>query len=584
MKRYIQNYNALNIDVFGNMQPVWIEDFADDEYLGKAVDRECERVDRVMTESLEQVSAELGFAIMGFVDGMGYTKNYIPNRYLQELAGYHTLLGPGVLCACQNYDYAPLETEQVEQLIAYLTDRLKLGFEKKRDAMWYLKQEGQDEYLKGLELYKQDKHEEAHQSFQQSASMKYPNGINAVAVDYLCGNVVQQDVEKGIAMQKEAAQLGSEIALRNLGVSYLTGQNGVSQDVNLAEQYLLEAAKRYDIRAYAWLGELYGDEQYGHRNVAKAAYWLQEATRGDDAMGWLYLGLFIGWEEYYLFQPRYIRYCLEKYIELSGAGDVAELLDCFTEEGSANIRYAKPLKPDYPYIDRTSALESTEDAHTLYTKALDLLEHRQTLSEGMNLMLEAAEQGHCKACHYAGCRLYDYGQGDEFQFSEDGVVDAFPVDMERAWDYLVHTGLTGNTDILQLLPYMGVEERDARRFLKLYMELTGDKTIERYILPNLGKIMAMDADYSGICDEYIVPLEQELYYLIQAEDSLDTRIEKLQQALREATHREFGESMAWRMATDPHDSMAREWKHECTDRDKIEKLLDIYLCIQKIQD
>ncbi len=465
------NYNAIRIDVLGNIQPVWIADFSDEECLGQAVDVECYRVDRVLTEQLEQISGELGFSIMGYVDAMGYTKNYVPNTYMQEFTGYHLLPGPGVLCGCNKYEYGPLEPEQLEQLLGYL-----------------------------------------------------------------------------------------------------------------AEKLFYAAAQRGDARACAWLGCFYGMEEYGCKNIQKAAYWLQEASYAGDALGWLFLGILIGWDEYYPFQPAHIRYCLEKSMELSQEETFEELLDYFAEKDIESIRNAKPLKPEYPYIDGDIVLESKEDATELYAKALDLLEKEESLEDGMKLMLEAADLGHSDACHYAGCKLYDYGQGEEFQFDEEGVLETFPADGERAWKYLVHTGLMGNTEILQILPYMGVKEEHARKFLELYVGLTGDKTIPKYILPNLKKVLELDKDGSQVCDACILPLEKDLYYIVREEDSLAEKIENLQQAFRDATHREYGESMAWRLSVDGRDSMAMDWSRKLQDRDKIESLLDIYLYIQSLEN
>ncbi len=584
MKNYEKAYNALRVTVFGDLEPVFIEDFSASEGLGAAIGFGCRRVDAVSTREMQRLSRRVGFSVVGFVDAHGYEKNHIPNRCLQAISGYDLLMGPGVLCLWEKNDYAPLETEQVERLTRVLCDALQLDDRKKKAAMACFRLVGQTEYEQGLALSREGKFEEAHALFVRAAEQNHPNGINAVAFDYLQGEGAGQDVEKGRALMLRAVELGSPIGNRNLGLSYLDGSDGFPQDHDQAHRHLLFAAMEGDGKAMAWLGYLHIDGEFEGKNMMKAAYWLQQATQENEPMGWYFLAYLIAQDDYYFIQPRYIRYCVDKYLELSPGETLEETVAGLAEEHLEEICDAQPMEPCYPHITGEMASRDLPDPDDQYGQALLLMESPDTARQGMEMLLSAADQGHGWACLSAGSYLADWGQGDAFRFDESGNVTAFPVDDEKCWQYWTQAAWRGEATLLRYVGFACERVEDARAFLTLYAELTGDKAFGKYVLPYLEKALELGEECPWENDEELEALEKRLSYLLWGEPDLQKRIKRLEDALWEATHMQYGDSMAWRLATDPHDSQALSWQQSCKDAEEIRQLLTIYQYIAKLQD
>ncbi len=583
MKNYEKQFNALHVTVFGDLEPIFIEDFSSSEDLGAAIGFGCSRVDAVSTREMQQLSKTVGFSVVGFVDAHGYEKNYIPNRCLQAISGYSMLMGPGVLCGWAENDYAPLETQQVERLTQVLCDVPQLSSAKKKAALACFRLVGQDEYEAGLALSQEGKFQEAHALFVKAAEQNHPNGINAVAFDYLQGEGVAQDVEKGRAMLLQAVELGSPIGNRNLGLSYLDGSDGFPRDHKLAHRHLLFAAMEGDKKAMAWLGYLHIDGELENKNMMKAAYWLQQATQEDEPMGWYFLAYLIAQDDYYFIQPRYIRYCVDKYLEQSPGETLEEVVSTLAEEHLEAICEALPLEPCYPHITGEMASRNLPDPDDQNGQALLLLDSPDTAHEGMDMLLSAADQGHGWACLSAGSYLADWGQGDTFQFDENGKVTAFPVNKEKSWQYWVEAAWKGEATMLRYVGFACQNAEDAREFLTLYVELTGDQAFRKYVLPYLEKALESGEECPWENDEELAALEKKLSYLFWGDPGLQERIERLKDSLWEATHMQYGDSMAWRFAADPHDAQALSWERKRKDAEEIRQLLTIYQYIAKLQ-
>ncbi len=590
MKNYIKQFNALRITVFGDLEPVYIEDFSTSEGLGAAIEFGCDRINAVSTRELQMHSSMLGFSVVGFVDAYGYEKNHVPNRCLQAISGYDLLMGPGVLCGWQNNDYAPLDTQQVENMAHYFAGLLGLPEEKKEAMADCFRVPGQDEYEQGLKHSNERDFEYAHTLFVKSAELGYADGLNAVACDYLYGEGVTRDYEKGHQLMEQAAEAGSAKAIRNIGAYSLAGNHGYPVDEEKARQYLQRAADMNDGQAQGWLGFMYSREGYGFKNTLKALYWAQKAMKKDNEIGWLTLALVIAENEYYPYQPRHVRYCLEKYMALYGCTLEDALLQLQEDDKNEDIRAAQPLEVEYPEIDLEMFEASDADPYDQYIDALELLKSAENAQKGMELMLKSAGQGCFWSMYSVGYRSMDNGQGDDFSYNEDGSVNSFPANFRRAWEYLCMTARLGETDALRLLPfcYQGFDKDLAEGMLTYYVELTGNTFVEQYVLPNLEKVLevsnAGQGDPPEITGQELEALEKKHSVYAREELTIPERIQRLEGAIWESNHANYSDAMAWRLAVDPDDGQARSWEYNRENVDSLGKLLEVYRWIVKVQE
>lgn len=588
MKSYIKQFNALRITVFGDLEPVYIEDFSTSEGLGAAIGFGCNRINAVSTRELQHHSQIMDVSVVGFVDAHGYEKNHVPNRCLQAISGYDLLMGPGVLCGWENNDYAPLSTREVEIVADYFAAYLDIPKEKMDALVEYFRVPGQDEYDEGRKLSKEEKYDQAHAMFEKSWELGYADGLNALACDYLYGEGVPMDREKGHQLMEQAAEAGSIKAIRNIGAYSLSGNHGYPEDEKKARQYLQKAADQGDDQAMGWMAFMYSREWYGFKNTLKALYWAQKAMKKGNDLAWLVQAMVIAEDEYYPYQPRHVRYCLEKYMVLYGCTLEEALAMLQEEEKNEAIQAAEPLATDYPEIDREMFEASEADPYAQYLEAMNLLKAGKA-QEGGELLLKAAQQG----CHYAmssvGWRCMDGGQGDEFSYDPDGSVTYFPANFRVAYQNMCAVAALGETDTLRLLPfsYQNFDKDIAKGMLIYYVELTGDTFAEQYILPNLEKVLELSdagVETPEITGQELAELEQKLPGYTRAELTIPERIERLESAYWEGGHAGYGDSMAWRLSVDPEDSQALSWERNRKNRATIGKLLDIYHWIVKVQE
>ena len=94
--------------------------------------------------------------------------------------------------------------------------------------------------------------------FKRSAELGNKNAKRVLALEYISGEHLEQDIEKGLAMLTECADSGDNISCYKLGKIYFKGEI-ILQDLKKAEKYLLSAEDN-EFTKYA-LGKLYLQEE-----------------------------------------------------------------------------------------------------------------------------------------------------------------------------------------------------------------------------------------------------------------------------------------------------------------------------------
>ena len=130
--------------------------------------------------------------------------------------------------------------------------------------------------------------------FQQSAAHGNVHAKRIIALEYISGEFLKQDVDKGISMLTECADDGDKLSCYRLGKIYLDGKIA-AQDLDKAEKYLLSSDKnKYTFYA---LGKLYLTEE--KRNVQHAISYLEQCSDTNPwASYWLGKIYLFGCEEF----------------------------------------------------------------------------------------------------------------------------------------------------------------------------------------------------------------------------------------------------------------------------------------------
>ena len=104
------------------------------------------------------------------------------------------------------------------------------------------------------------------------------NAKRFLALEYISGEHIEQDIDKGIEMLTECADGGDTLSCFMLGKIYFKGEF-VNRDLSKAEKYLLMADKDSGHACY-YLGRLYLEGEI--YDLDKAVEWLENAVTYDD--------------------------------------------------------------------------------------------------------------------------------------------------------------------------------------------------------------------------------------------------------------------------------------------------------------
>lgn len=96
--------------------------------------------------------------------------------------------------------------------------------------------------------------------FKRSAELNNTNAKRTLALEYLSGKHLEQDIEKGLEMLTECADRGDTLSCYKLGKIYFKGEI-VYKDLNTAEKYFLKASEKENQYALYSLGTLYLEKE-----------------------------------------------------------------------------------------------------------------------------------------------------------------------------------------------------------------------------------------------------------------------------------------------------------------------------------
>ncbi len=115
--------------------------------------------------------------------------------------------------------------------------------------------------------------------FKRSAELNNTNAKRTLAFEYLSGQHLEHNIEKGLEMLTECADRGDIISCYKLGKIYYKGEV-VYKDLKMAEKYFLKAAEKENQYALYSLGKLYLEkEKY---NIDKAAEYFEKALQYEE--------------------------------------------------------------------------------------------------------------------------------------------------------------------------------------------------------------------------------------------------------------------------------------------------------------
>lgn len=187
--------------------------------------------------------------------------------------------------------------------------------------------------------------------FQSSAKLGNMYAKRIIALEYISGEFLEQDVDKGIFVLTECADSGDTLSCYKLGKLYLDGKI-TTQNLDKAEKYLL-AADENECVFYA-LGKLYLTEEKG--DVQRAVSYFEQCLDTN------------AWASYWLGK-----------IYLFGCGDVAQnrekALEYLTFSAEQGNGYAQNI------LDNMEQYQSEMLTNTIFSLFVNL---SRCLSEDYN--------------------------------------------------------------------------------------------------------------------------------------------------------------------------------------------------------
>ena len=115
--------------------------------------------------------------------------------------------------------------------------------------------------------------------FMRSAELNNTNAKRTLALEYLSGEYLEPDIEKGLEMLTECADRGDIMSCFKLGKIYFKGEI-VYKDLNMAEKYFLKASEKESQYVYYSLGKLYLEkEKY---SLDKAVEYFEKVLKYED--------------------------------------------------------------------------------------------------------------------------------------------------------------------------------------------------------------------------------------------------------------------------------------------------------------
>ncbi len=133
------------------------------------------------------------------------------------------------------------------------------------------------EIEEGMEAYDSGNYRKARELFQAEADKGDPEAKHLMASLYYQGHGVEKDIDKALALFKEAASADYIPSIVNLGVMYLKG-DGVEQNYKISFNYYLEAADLGDLQSTFKVGQFY-QKGYGvKQSNDDVKYWYKQAA------------------------------------------------------------------------------------------------------------------------------------------------------------------------------------------------------------------------------------------------------------------------------------------------------------------
>lgn len=206
-------------------------------------DKQSKMEDFRKAEQLLLSEAESGNALVMFELGKLYASEKLGKKDVEKSVAFYQK-------ALQGFLLIEPKTKKIKPFLQYQIGRM------------YMKGLGTD-----LDMPKAITH------FQSSAKLGNMRAKRIVAMEYISGEYLEQDVDKGISMLTECADSGDKLSCYKLGKIYLDGKI-TAQDFDKAEKYLL-ASDKNEYTFYV-LGKLYLTEE--KHDVQRAVSYFEQCS------------------------------------------------------------------------------------------------------------------------------------------------------------------------------------------------------------------------------------------------------------------------------------------------------------------
>ncbi|MDY0089852.1 MAG: SEL1-like repeat protein [Flavobacteriaceae bacterium] len=155
-------------------------------------------------------------------------------------------------------------------------------------------EEGEEDYLKGVTAYKQEKYADAFQYWSKAAEFEHSDAMYGMALLYDGGYHVQRNEGKALEWLKKAAAKNSVNAMFQLGDFYYKGIGGVQKNLNEAIVWYKKAAEIGDVESMSILAYFYEAGEGIAKNPNQAIAWYKKAAEKNNTISMYRLAFMYG--------------------------------------------------------------------------------------------------------------------------------------------------------------------------------------------------------------------------------------------------------------------------------------------------
>lgn len=173
------------------------------------------------------------------------------------------------------------------QCLLFLENNLLFGEKNLKEAEEWLCKAAEKGYARaqsilGIQCYRKKDYANFVKWTKKAVEKNLARAQYNLGQEYVYGEVIEQDIPKGVKLLINAAKQGHLNAQKRLAIIYEGGINGISPNLEESIKWLTKAAEQGDSFSQCQLGIRYANGILGERDFIKGLEWIHKAVRQGD--------------------------------------------------------------------------------------------------------------------------------------------------------------------------------------------------------------------------------------------------------------------------------------------------------------